>query len=50
VPRTNTHAERAERAERADRAERAVSRPRYGWKTKAGQQAMLIALQGFDTS
>ena len=44
VPRTNNH------AERANRRYRAVSRPRYGWKTKAGHRAMLVALQGFDTS
>ena len=44
VPRTNNH------AERANRRYRAVSRPRYGWKTATGQRAMLVALQGFDTS
>jgi hypothetical protein len=44
VPRTNNH------AERANRHYRAASRPRYGWKTAAGHQAMLVALQGFDTS
>ena len=44
VPRTNNH------AERANRRYRAASRPRYGWKTKAGHRAMLVALQGFDTS
>jgi hypothetical protein len=44
VPRTNNH------AERANRHYRAVSRSRYGWKTAAGHQAMLTALQGFDTS
>jgi hypothetical protein len=44
VPRTNNH------AERANRHYRAASRPRYGWKTKAGHRAMLVALQGFDTS
>jgi hypothetical protein len=44
VPRTNNH------AERENRRYRAASRPRYGWKTKAGHRAMLVALQGFDTS
>lgn len=44
VPRTNNH------SERANRRYRAASRPRYGWKTKAGHRAMLVALQGFDTS
>jgi len=44
VPRTSNH------AERANRHYRAVARPRYGWKTHAGQQAMLIVLQGFDSS
>ena len=44
VPRTNNH------AERANRRYRAVSRPRYGWKSKAGHRALLVALQGFDTS
>jgi Transposase len=44
VPRTNNH------AERANRRYRAVARPRYGWGTPAGQQAMLTALQGFDSS
>lgn len=44
VPRTNNH------AERANRRYRAASRPRYGWKTAAGHRAMLVALQGFDTS
>jgi Transposase len=44
VPRTSNH------AERGNRRYRAVSRGRYGWKTAAGQQAMLTALQGFDSS
>src|SRR3954453_22475954 len=44
VPRTNTH------AERANRRYRAVARPRYGWTTARGQRAMLVALQGFDSS
>ena len=44
VPRTNNH------AERANRRYRAVARPRYGWATAAGQQTMLTALQGFDSS
>lgn len=44
VPRTNNH------AERANRRYRAVSRNRYGWKTAQGQRAMLIVLQGFDSS
>ena len=44
VPRTNNH------AERANRRYRAVARPRSGWGTPAGQQAMLTALQGFDSS
>jgi hypothetical protein len=44
VPRTNNH------AERGNRRYRAASRPRYGWKTKRGHRAMLVALQGFDTS
>ncbi len=44
VPCTNNH------AERANRRYRAVSRSRYGWKTAAGHRAMLVALQGFDTS
>jgi transposase-like protein len=44
VPRTNNH------SERANRRYRATSRPRYGWKTNAGHRAMLVALQGFDTS
>lgn len=44
VPRTSNH------AERANRRYRAVARARYGWTTTAGQQAMLTALQGFDSS
>jgi hypothetical protein len=44
VPRTSNH------AERGNRRYRAVARGRYGWKTPAGQQAMLTALQGFDSS
>jgi hypothetical protein len=44
VPRTNNH------AERENRRYRAVARPRYGWATARGQRAMLIALQGFDSS
>jgi hypothetical protein len=44
VPRTNNH------AERDNRCWRAVARPRYGWATSQGQRAMLIALQGFDSS
>jgi hypothetical protein len=44
VPRTNNH------AERENRRYRAVARPRYGWATPAGQLALLIALQGFDSS
>jgi hypothetical protein len=44
VPRTSNH------AERANRRYRAVSRARYGWKTPAGQRAMLLVLQGFDSS
>jgi Transposase/zinc-finger of transposase IS204/IS1001/IS1096/IS1165 len=44
VPRTGNH------AERANRRYRAVARGRYGWGTPAGQQAMLTALQGFDSS
>ena len=44
VPRTSNH------AERANRRYRAVARGRYGWATAAGQQAMLTALQGFDSS
>jgi hypothetical protein len=44
VPRTDNH------AERANRRYRAASRPHYGWKTQAGHRALLVALQGFDTS
>ena len=44
VPRTNNH------AERANRRYRAVSRVRYGWATRDGQRAMLLALQGFDST
>jgi transposase len=44
VPRTSNH------AERANRRYRAVARVRYGWATAAGQRAMLVALQGFDSS
>ncbi len=44
VPRTNNH------SERANRQYRATSRPRYGWKSTHGHRAMLVALQGFDTS
>ncbi len=44
VPRTSNH------VERANRRYRAVSRGRYGWKSIAGLQAMLTALQGFDSS
>jgi len=44
VPRTSNH------AERGNRRYRAVARGRYGWGTAAGQQAMLTALQGFDSS
>jgi hypothetical protein len=44
VPRTNNH------AERENRRYRAMARPRYGWATARGQRAMLIALQGFDSS
>lgn len=44
VPRTNNA------AERANRAWRAAARPRYGWGTPHGQRAMLVALQGFDSS
>ncbi len=44
VPRTNNH------AERENRRYRAAARPRYGWATTRGQRAMLIALQGFDSS
>jgi hypothetical protein len=44
VPRTNNH------AERANRRYRAASRPRYGWQTATSHRALLVALQGFDTS
>jgi transposase len=44
VPRTNNH------AERANRRYRTVARGRYGWGTAPGLQAMLTALQGFDSS
>jgi transposase len=44
TPRTSNH------AERENRRYRQVSRPRYGWKSKHGQRAMLVALQGFDSS
>ena len=44
VPRTNNH------AERANRRYRAAARVRYGWATQDGQRAMLVALQGFDSS
>ncbi|GAC1531402.1 MAG: hypothetical protein NVS2B16_37930 [Chloroflexota bacterium] len=44
APRTSNH------AERENRRYRAVSRCRYGWKTMRGQRAMLVALQGFDSS
>jgi hypothetical protein len=44
VPRTNNH------AERENRRYRAVARSRYGWGTHHGQRAMLVALQGFDSS
>jgi hypothetical protein len=44
TPRTSNH------AERENRRYRQVSRSRYGWKTKHGQRAMLVALQGFDSS
>jgi len=44
VPRTTNH------AERGNRRYRAVARPRYGWTTPPDQQAMLTALQGFDSS
>jgi Transposase len=44
VPRTNNH------AERENRRYRALARPRYGWATHHGQRAMLVALQGFDSS
>lgn len=44
VPRTSNH------AERENRHYRQVARSRYGWKTRHGQRAMLVALQGFDSS
>ena len=44
VPRTSNH------AERGNRRYRALARPRYGWATQGGLQAMLVTLQGFDTS
>jgi transposase len=44
VPRTSNH------AERANRRYRAVARNRYGWVAATGLQAMLTALQGFDSS
>ena len=44
VPRPTDH------AARATRRSRAVSRPRSGWQSTAGHRAMLVALQGFDTS
>lgn len=44
APRTSNH------AERENRRYRQVARSRYGWKTPHGQYAMLIALQGFDSS
>jgi hypothetical protein len=44
VPRTSNH------AERQNRRYRAVARGRYGWATDDGLQAMLTALQGFDSS
>jgi hypothetical protein len=44
VPRTSNH------AERQNRRYRAVARGRYGWGTDDGLQAMLTALQGFDSS
>jgi hypothetical protein len=44
VPRTSNH------AERANRRYRQVARSRYGWGTPQGQRAMLVALQGFDSS
>ena len=40
-PRTNNH------AERENRRYRALSRPRYGWTSKAGLNSFLIVLQGF---
>jgi transposase len=44
VPRTNNP------AERSNRRYRAIARPRYGWGSAAGRQAILTALQGFDSS
>lgn len=44
VPRTSNH------AERENRRYRQVARSRYGWKSRHGQRAMLVALQGFDSS
>jgi transposase len=44
VPRTSNH------VERENRRYRQVARSRYGWKTKHGLRAMLVALQGFDSS
>lgn len=44
VPRTSNH------AERANRRSRQIARSRYGWGTPQGQRAMLVALQGFDSS
>ncbi|HEX9358235.1 MAG TPA: transposase [Streptosporangiaceae bacterium] len=44
VPRTSNA------AERANRRYRAVARVRYGWATAHGLRAMLVALQGFDSS
>ena len=44
TPRTSNH------AERENRRYRQIARVRYGWKTKEGQRALLVALQGFDSS
>lgn len=44
VPRTSNH------AERQNRRYRAVARGRYGWGSVHGLQAMLTAMQGFDSS
>jgi hypothetical protein len=44
APRTNNH------AERANRCYRSRSRPRYGWKTRRGHRALLVSLQGLDTT
>jgi len=44
VPRTSNH------AERENRRYRQIARSRYGWGTPRGQRAMLVALQGFDSS